>query len=130
MIIRFHVAVLAGLCLTGCFPYHYTDRPGVSGSVVDEIGSAPISNATVLIRTHDLKHRTGEIQATCNAEGMFYLAPVRSWGIYIIPMDVFGPFSEVTIDAPGYESKTVKLPASAMGPAKVVLGEVKLKRLQ
>ena len=37
------------LGLAGCFPYHFVDRPGISGTVVDE-ADVPIANATVILR--------------------------------------------------------------------------------
>jgi len=105
-------------------------RPGVSGAVSDDHGATPIPNASIVVHTHYGGNHTAETRVVCNSDGNFLLAPVQEWGIYIIPMDVFFPWSDITVEAPGYEAKDLRLQAYAMGPSKVVLGEVRLKRIQ
>jgi hypothetical protein len=70
-----------------------------------------------------------QIKIIAKADGTFESSAQRFWGIYIAPMDVFGPWTEAVVTAPGYETVTVKLAASAMGPSKVVLGDLKLHKL-
>jgi hypothetical protein len=121
---------LAGPCLAGCFPYQYTIRPGVSGSVVDDLEATPIPNASIVVHTHyDAKH-TGETRITPNPDGTFFLAPAKKWGIYVMPMDVFFPWSDATVEATGYQKKDFRLIDDPMGRSKVVLGEVRLIRIQ
>lgn len=114
--------------LVGCFPYHYTLRSGVTGVVLDSATSAPIANATVTIRTRDSSHQTGEVTATTASDGAFRVVPKQRWGIYVVPMDVWGPWSEASVLAPGYQGKSLKLNASAMGPKDLALGDVRLTR--
>jgi hypothetical protein len=118
------------LGLTGCLPYHFTLRPGVSGVVLDGRDSTPITNATIVVTTRDSSRQTGEIVLTTTADGAFYVPPKQRWSVYIMPMDVFGPWSKASISAPGYASRSFDLSASAMGPKAVSLGNVSLAMSQ
>jgi hypothetical protein len=122
--------LLASLCLVGCFPYHYTLRPGLSGVILDETTSTPIANASVIVTTREISHQIGEIDVAAASDGTFRLSPKQRWGIYIIPMDVFGPWTDATVTAPGYANQSFKLSSSAMGPKDVSLGDVRLTRSQ
>jgi hypothetical protein len=125
---RLALTVVGGLCLVGCFPYHYTLRPGVTGVVLDARTGSPVANATVAVRSRDFHGQIGEVTLATGADGKFHLAPEQRWGIYVVPMDVFGPWVDAAITAPSYETKTFKLTASAMGPREVALGEIRLTR--
>jgi hypothetical protein len=122
------VVLMAVISTAGCFPYRYTLRPGVSGRVVDSRSADAIANATVAVRSRDFHHQTGELILHTRADGSFALAPKQHWSIYIIPMDVLGPWTSVTISAPEYASQTLQLTSSAMGPKQVALGEIRLKK--
>jgi len=123
------ILIVAGLSLAGCFPYHYTLRPGISGSVVDFQSHTPIAEAAVVVHTHIRFSEIHDLRLTPNSDGIFFLPPTRQWGVYVVPMDVFFPWSEVTIEAAGYEKKDLHLRASAMGPSKFALGEIRLSRI-
>jgi hypothetical protein len=122
------VSFAIGLC--GCIPYHYTLQPGVTGVVIDDRNSAPVPNAVVAVTSRDSSRQTGKLLLATDADGKFHVVPKRRWGIYIVPMDIFGPWTEASISAPGYETRVFKLSASAMGPKAVALGEVRLARAE
>jgi hypothetical protein len=115
-------------CLTGCFPYHYTLRPGVSGVVIDDRNATPIPGAIVVVSSHGPSQKAEDLTLTTGPDGTFYLAPRRRWGVYIMPMDAFGPWTEATISAPGFETRSFRLSASDMGPKEVSLGNVRLEQ--
>jgi len=122
------ILIVAGLCLAGCFPYHYTLRPGISRSVVDSQSHTPIAEAAVVVHTHIRFSEIRDVRLAPDSDGIFCLPPSLQWGVYVVPMDVFFPWSEVTIEAPGYEKKDLHLRASAMGPSKFDLGEIRMSR--
>ena len=106
-------------------------RPGVSGSIVDGHGSTPIVNASIVVHTHYSAKQIVDTRIVANPDGTFALAPKQKWGIYIVPADVFFPWSDATVEAPGYETMEFRLNRSPMDSAsKVALGEVRLNRVQ
>ena len=58
---RLALTVVGGLCLVGCFPYHYTLRPGVTGVVLDARTGTPVANATVAVRSRDSHGQISEV---------------------------------------------------------------------
>jgi hypothetical protein len=122
------VLFVVSLLVSACFPYHYTRRPGVTGVVLDAESATPLPNASIVVQSRNLDESTRQIQGTSGFDGTFHLAPQQFWGIYIIPMDVFGPQSIATIAAPGYATVTTRLASSAMGPSRVALGAIMLRR--
>ena len=42
-----------------------------------------------------------------NASGVFVITPIRKWGIYIVPMDVFPRKFEVTINRTNFETTKI-----------------------
>jgi hypothetical protein len=130
---RTHVSlslIFSAVGVCGCIPYHYTLQPGVTGVVIDDGNSAPVPNAVIAVTSRDLSRHTGNLLLATDAEGRFHVAPKQRWGIYVVPMDTFGPWTEASISAPGYETKVFKLSADAMGPKAVALGEVRLGRTE
>ena len=116
-------AVLAlVLAVSGCFPYHLTARPGISGVVVDDSSSLPVSGASITLNDPpaDLTHT--------DVRGHFQIAPHQVWGIYIVSLEP--PFNfptVVTVSAFGYESVSLPLWSNVLGPRNVSLGEIHLK---
>jgi len=118
---------LFALCLTasGCFPYHYTTCPGLSGIVVSAETHAPLVGAGI---SFDGTNTTAV--AFSAADGSFHVPPERTWGIWIIPQDVFAMPWSIRIYYVGYETNVTRFlfPASATGKrATVQLGVVPLK---
>jgi len=93
---------LFGLCLTtsGCFPYHYTIRPGLSGTVVNAQTHAPLAGAGICFGTNTTA------VALSASDGSFHVPPGRAWGVWAINQDVASPTrgSGVNIRHTGYES--------------------------
>jgi hypothetical protein len=130
--VRTHLAVLALVpVLSACVvPYHYTIRPGVSGRVVDRRSLEPISSAKVTVVSRSVVPRQAPLtlSVTVNSDGRFALPAERRWGLYIAPMDIWGPMSETTVSAVDYETESMRLSTNALGPKAVELGTVFLDR--
>jgi hypothetical protein len=118
---------LFALCITvsGCFPYHYTMRPGLAGTVVSTENNAPLANAGVWF-----DGTNASLVAFSAADGSFYVPPRRKWGVWIIPQDVFPMRWSVRIYHPGYQTTHAQFlfRAAATGPAATQnLGTIPLK---
>jgi hypothetical protein len=118
---------LFALCLaaSGCFPYHYTDRPGISGRVVNARTREPLAGASI---SFGLTNTVAV--AISSADGSFVVSPKRQWGIWIIPQDVFSFPWTVCVRHSGYESNYIRFPfnAAATGKAaKKALGVISLE---
>jgi hypothetical protein len=116
--------LVSALLVSGCFPYHFTARAGISGVVVDSASSMPIPNATI-----SLRDRPGRSAASAytDADGSFLIAPRLVWGIYIVPMDVFPYRTDATISALGYESVSLPVLPNPRGERVVSLGRIQLR---
>jgi hypothetical protein len=128
---RLLIGVILQISLAGCvLPYHFTLRPGVSGTVVDGESLAPIPNANVAIATRDFRDREflPVIFGITAPDGGFDMPSKRQWGIYIMPMDFAGPRSEATIEAVGYNKAVIQLSGSPVVPKSIKLGTVRLTR--
>jgi hypothetical protein len=116
------------VCVTssGCFPYHYTTRHGLSGTVVIAGTEKPLANASI---SFGLTNTAIAYSAT---NGTFDIPPKREWGIHFIPQDTFSYSCEVCVQHIGYEPYCTRLVLSAndLGKrAKRQLGVVSLKPL-
>jgi len=89
------------LCIaaSGCFPYHYTTRPGLAGSVVGAESHAPLAGAGI-----SFGGTNATAVAFSAADGSFVVSPKRQWGIWIIPQDVFAMPWSVRVYHTGYET--------------------------
>ncbi len=118
---------LFSLCAatSGCFPYHYTIRPGLSGTVVAPESNTPLAGAAI-----SFGGTNTTAVAFSTEDGSFLVPPKRRWGIWIIPQDVFAMSWSVRVYHPGYETNFTqfRFAASATGKdATVHLGVVSLK---
>jgi hypothetical protein len=90
---------LLSMCaaITGCFPYDYTDRPGVAGTVVSSDSHEPVAGAGISF---------GPVNAVAYSatDGSFSVPPKKEWGVWIIPQDVFTLPCAVSIRRNGYEA--------------------------
>jgi hypothetical protein len=119
------MAVLAFLLpVSGCIPWHFTMRAGVSGVVADSTSLMPISNATITLRDRPGKPT---VQAHTDANGKFRIAARQMWSIYIVPMDIFPFQTDATISAPGYETVLVPVSPDPRGQSVVPLGRIHLQ---
>lgn len=112
---------LLALCIaaSGCFPYHYTTRPGVSGTVVSAGTHEPLGDASVSFgRTNN------SVVAFSTADGSFVVPPKRQWWIWFIPQDVFPLPCTVCVRHPGYESNSIQFTFSAAATGKAATREL------
>lgn len=58
-------------------------------------------------------------------DGRFSIPPEKRWGIYIVPMDVFGPYGTLVIRREGYEDMLRVLHSP---PAEIEVGEIKIEK--
>jgi hypothetical protein len=114
--IRPSIALLTlslALVCSGCIPYHFTVRPGASGTVVDARTGLPVAGAAVSVasvRGHDPAGN-----ATTTPDGSFRIPPRRQWGVYIVPGDIFPfPFT-LSVQQGGYQQAIVQFAHRAMG---------------
>jgi hypothetical protein len=117
--------VIVALIASGCFPYHFTDRPGVSGRVIDAETEAPIERADVTLQ---IKMSDEEIAAVSAPDGQFMIPAKQSWGIVIAPFDPLAHIWHVKIQAPGYEKYDERFVTSTTGPAMTELGPIRLRK--
>lgn len=80
--------LLLPMCLgiAGCFPYDYTIRPGIAGTVIASDSHRPISGVSIIFGPSDGPTNAVGYTAT---DGSFSVPPMEQWGIWIIPQDVF-----------------------------------------
>ena len=97
--------VVSALALqAACFPYKYTSRPAVSGTVLSAADGTPIVGALV----HDPASTT--YRTKTREDGTFSLTPEKEWGIWFIlpqePMSV----AQLRVTATGYKEYLVSAP--------------------
>lgn len=124
MKLRLAALLASALLVAGCFPYHFTARPGVSGVVVDAATSKPIPNAAITLSESAGK---AETSADTDASGRFRIASRQVWGIYIVTLDTFPFRTNATISALGYESVSIPVWTSVLDSRDAHLGEIHLK---
>lgn len=74
---------------TGCIPYHFTEKPGVLGKVVDSETNQPINDVDVKCKLQKDYIENGGVVVKTSQDGTFYLPPQKKWGLYFFPMDCF-----------------------------------------
>jgi hypothetical protein len=85
----------------GCFPYHYTTRPGIAGIVVDARTGAPVSSAAVTVSDSRGFAKPGLITTSTN--GVFSVPPGRHWGLYFMVGDIGRYSVTTTVQHEGYQ---------------------------
>jgi len=96
----FMVALIASG--SGCFPYHYTTLPGISGKVVNEETLNPLADAQVFFSLTNPAFVAHSVD-----DGTFFAKPKKQWGIWIIAQDVFPRACSIYIRRPGYQTDCV-----------------------
>ena len=122
-----------GLCslLSACFPYRYTDRPGVVGSVVSGIDGSVIQGAKVRLTFAHPAVSFAPSEVTASSEGTFQAPPKTFWGVYFIPQEPGPPgVCTVTVIADGFEEQTIEFRWWLSGPSVKNLGRVVLNSPQ
>ena len=124
-------AALCSTLLAGCWPYHYTERPGVKGEVVSADGSGSIPAAIVVVNTTIRRSPLEQVRVTTDANGRFVVAARRYWAGYSPMQDSFGASScFVQIDAPTFATEKIPFQCSDTGPAMTDLHTIQLRRQQ
>jgi hypothetical protein len=120
--------VLCCLSLSGCFPYHYTIQPGISGTVVAAPGSDPLPGAQVTLSVGKFFSRSTVIETSTDAQGRFELTPRRQWGVFVAGQEpLIRGGCEVSVNAQRFEKVSRHIRCSEMGPATTGLGKITLE---
>jgi hypothetical protein len=125
----FHLLALS-ICLvsSGCFPYYYTTRPGLKGTLISADNGEPVVGAVISFAMPGATH-VGD--TTVN--GCFSVRPQKRWGIWIIPQDVFSRRYNLLIrhDAfKTYEAEIFSNPSQLGTRATKKLGIIPMERLE
>jgi hypothetical protein len=82
----------------GCFVYHYTTTPPLSGYVRDVATKQPITGAIVGFQEHD------SIATKTSSDGVFHLKPDHAWSFcWIMPGEFWSEGGIFFVQAVGYE---------------------------
>jgi hypothetical protein len=122
--------LLAALSLGGCFPYHYTQRPGATGTVVDAQSGAPIRGALVSLVGYGMRSRPQDdvFDVRTAADGRFEILPVKEWNIYVVPMHPASIPVALKVRANGYTDLDREISFSMLGPAVEDFGALRMTR--
>ena len=126
---NWYLMVLAFGVLGGCIPYHFTERPGAFGRVIDAETNQPINDARVQLKLDNeyIEDKGTEVKTV--QDGKFCLPPRKKWGLYFFPMDCF-PFQyDLTFVHNEYSQMQLQFQHSAIDePEAIDFGTVKLKK--
>lgn len=123
--------LLAALSVGGCFPYHYTQRPGATGTVVDARSGAPIRGALVSLVGYGMRSRSQDdvFDVRTAADGRFEIFPVKEWNIYVVPMRPAPIPVALKVRASGYRDLDREISFSMLGPPVEDFGSIRMTRL-
>jgi len=124
------LVVVAAALLAGCWPYRFTDRPGISGTVVAGADGSPVSGAAVTLVLPHGSAANEEVSVTTDQRGVFEIPAQRSWSIFIPMAHTFAVDSSIKVASPGFKTEVKGLRWSANGPAMTKLGVIKLEHAQ
>ncbi len=116
---------------SGCMPYHFTNKPGISGNVIDSTTKDAISGADVKLTTWSFLDKKEKIETASTGEnGSFNIPAEQRWSIYMVPLDP-GPLkARVSIEKKGYREFTNEFYINTMGPSITNFKTLPLERLQ
>ena len=114
----------------GCMPYHFTKKPGISGTVLDSKTKEAIPEAIVELTTWSFPEKKEKIETISTAvDGSFVLLAEQYWSIYIVPLDP-GPLKvRVSIGKNGYIQFTKEFNINTMGPSVTSFEKILLEHL-
>lgn len=115
---------------SGCFPYHFTMRPGAAGQVIDSASKRPIEGAKVTLTTYSAGNKDEDVSVKTRDDGSFIIPADRKWGIIIIlgPFDPLPLNGQVSVRANGYQDGVRDIKITTMGPANSKLGIISLEQ--
>jgi len=96
------LAVLLCFGLNACFPYQYTMRSSITGTVIDAQTQKPIPGASVSITSNRFGLKDGTATARTHHSGAFYIPPFHQWGIFIVPQGILSTDDTVSFRCSGY----------------------------
>ncbi len=122
--------LIVALLYSGCFPYHFTEKPGVSGTVLDARTGIPIPGATVCLTSYPFAVNETKIEtSTTQGDGSFLIPAQQRWSLYIVPLDP-GPMKGIiSVQAKGYKEFVKEFHLNTMGPATTKMKNIPLERL-
>ncbi len=133
---KFYICILLYLsAFSGCMPYHFTQRPGVSGKVFDADTNSPIIDVKVQLGRDLPDERYFSIEdksiyiTKSSIDGNFYIAPKKKWGIYVVPMDIFPLPYKLTFTHENFNAHSIEFSYAAWDkPDTVDFGTIYLKQ--
>jgi hypothetical protein len=106
------------LLCSGCFPYHFTRKPGVSGNVIDARTGKSIQGAQVRLTTYSFPKQEEKLESTTTQEdGSFIIPPEQIWSLYIVPLDPGQMKGILSIQLEGYKQFVKEFYINTMGPS-------------
>ena len=128
MLARIIAVLTLSATLGGCFPYHFTVIPAITGLVEDEGSEEPLANVQVRVVTPNPDKNPARFETTSGPNGRFHLSAQRQWGVYTMPQENWPRRYLVRISAPGYETATAEVAAKPMGAEVAALGIIRLRK--
>jgi len=124
-VFNFFGVIAATLFCSGCFPYHFTTRPGASGVVVDARTGVPVAGAPVSVAL--IRGNGQPTSATTATDGSFRVLPRRQWGLYLAPGDILPLYFALSVQREGYQQSVTQFVHRAMGEKPTIkFGELRI----
>jgi hypothetical protein len=110
---------------SGCIiPYHFTERPGVKGLVVDTQTGVPLANVNIALSavygtwnpTNSISswHTNELASAYSKNNGTFEIRPIKQWGVLIIPGDYFRRNYELKTETTNYRATRIRFSCNGL----------------
>jgi hypothetical protein len=128
-ILKVFVVVSIAVC-SGCIPYRFTARTGVSGTVTDAQTGNGVFQATIALSSRGTTQQPSELVTHSDAYGRYEIPAQRRWGILPIgPLDPARWGTRINVTATGYKSYNESFPCTTVGPSVIKLPDLKLDRI-
>lgn len=128
MLARIIAILTLSATLGGCFPYHFTSIPAITGLVEDESTEEPLANVLVRVVTPNPDKNPNRFETTSGPNGRFHLSAQREWGLYVLLQENWPQRYLVRISAPGYETAVAEVVAKPTGGHDGALGIIRLRK--
>jgi len=115
---KYIIVLSAFLLCSGCFPYQYTTKPGVSGTVLDADTRKEIHGANVTLTTYSFPQNKENIETTTTQmDGTFVIQAEQKWGLYMVPLDPAPLKASISVEMEGYNQYNENFYTKTTGPA-------------
>jgi hypothetical protein len=122
---RLFLAAATSVLLAGCWPARFTERPGITGTVISAADGSAIAGASVrLILPPNSQEATFTV--TTGRGGKFEVDPVGRWGMYFVLGESWPLQGGVEIEAPGFTPRRLEISWRQTGPRTRDVGVVEL----